>query len=168
MHFPLRCQWCQRHDVGASVQPVQLLFFAMMYRSGHCLGTCQNHGADRAASVQVYEQGDFYDAAVLSIKDEDLEAVVQQAITNIACVCLAADYPTLASVPHSIVNVYKDNVLALGVMLEDYTFPLAEKAKEILANPEAFAAAAPAAGGGGGAGALSLQAWRLRLSSMLG
>ena len=44
-------------------------------------------------------------------------------IQNIAAVCLATGYPTLASVPHSLINSYKDNVLALGIMLEDYSFP---------------------------------------------
>lgn len=98
----------------------------------------------------VYDQGQLFSAAVLDIKDEDIEKSISAAIGNIACISLAADYPTLASVPHSIVNSFKDNVLALGVMLEDYKFPLAEKAKEILANPEAFAAAAaPAAAAGG-------------------
>ena len=95
--------------------------------------------------TKVYDQGQFFSSAVLDITDEDVEARIAAAVGNIAAVCLAADYPTLVSVPHSIINAYKNNVLALGVMLEDYTFPLAEKAKEILANPDAFAAAAPAA-----------------------
>jgi large subunit ribosomal protein LP0 len=99
--------------------------------------------------TKVYDQGQLYASAVLEIKDEDLEKGIQAAIANIAALSLASDYPTLASVPHSIVNSFKDNVLALGVMLEGYSFPLAEKAKEILANPEAFAAAAaPAAAAG--------------------
>lgn len=102
--------------------------------------------------MKVYDGGDFYSAAVLDITDEDMEEAIGASIQNIAAVCLAANYPTLASVPHSIINAYKENVLALGVMLEEYTFPQAEKVKEILANPEAFAAAAaPAAGGGGDA-----------------
>jgi large subunit ribosomal protein LP0 len=100
--------------------------------------------------TKVYDGGDFFAAKVLEIQDEDLKAAVGAAIANVACVCLAADYPTLASVPHSIINAYKNNVLALGIMLEEYSFPLAERAKEILANPDAFAAAAPAAAGGGG------------------
>lgn len=57
------------------------------------------------------------------MQDEDLEGAVCASIANIAAVCLATNYPTLASVPHSIINAYKDNILALGVMLEDYTFP---------------------------------------------
>eukprot|EP00892_Ulva_mutabilis_P012331 jgi/Ulvmu1/9470/UM052_0039.1 len=98
--------------------------------------------------TKVYDGGDFYSAAVLEITDEDMEKAIMAGIQNLAAVCLAANYPTVASVPHSLINAYKDNVLALGVMLEEYTFPQAEKAKEILANPEAFAAAAaPAVGG---------------------
>jgi large subunit ribosomal protein LP0 len=97
--------------------------------------------------TKVYDGGNFFAAAVLDISDDDLQACISNAIANIACVCLAADYPTLASVPHSIINAYKNNILALGVMLEEYTFPLADKAKEILANPEAFAAAAASAAG---------------------
>jgi large subunit ribosomal protein LP0 len=62
---------------------------------------------------------------------------------------LASNYPTVAAVPHAIINGYK-NVLAISIGT-DYTFPLAQKVKDYLANPGAFASAAPAAGGGGGA-----------------
>lgn len=58
-----------------------------------------------------------------NVQDEDMEASIAASIQNIAALCLAANYPTLASIPHSIINSYKDNVLALGVMLEEYTFP---------------------------------------------
>ena len=53
-----------------------------------------------------------------------------------ASVCLQIGYPTVASVPHSIINGYK-RVLALSVETE-YTFPLAEKVKALLADPSAF------------------------------
>uniref|UniRef100_M4AVA7 Large ribosomal subunit protein uL10 n=4 Tax=Poeciliinae TaxID=586240 RepID=M4AVA7_XIPMA len=65
-------------------------------------------------------------------------------VRNIASVCLEIGYPTLASVPHSVINGYK-RVLAVAVET-DYSFPLAEKVKAYLADPTAFAAvAAPAA-----------------------
>uniref|UniRef100_A0A3Q2NUD5 Large ribosomal subunit protein uL10 n=1 Tax=Fundulus heteroclitus TaxID=8078 RepID=A0A3Q2NUD5_FUNHE len=65
-------------------------------------------------------------------------------VRNIASVCLEIGYPTLASLPHSIINGYK-KVLAVAVET-DYSFPLAEKVKAYLADPTAFAAvAAPAA-----------------------
>uniref|UniRef100_A0A8D3A8E0 Large ribosomal subunit protein uL10 n=1 Tax=Scophthalmus maximus TaxID=52904 RepID=A0A8D3A8E0_SCOMX len=65
-------------------------------------------------------------------------------VRNIASVCLEIGYPTLASVPHTIINGYK-RVLAIAVET-DYSFPLADKVKAFLADPSAFAAvAAPAA-----------------------
>uniref|UniRef100_A0A672Y926 Large ribosomal subunit protein uL10 n=1 Tax=Sphaeramia orbicularis TaxID=375764 RepID=A0A672Y926_9TELE len=65
-------------------------------------------------------------------------------VRNIASVCLEIGYPTLASVPHSVINGYK-RVLAVAVET-DYSFPLADKVKAYLADPSAFAAvAAPAA-----------------------
>uniref|UniRef100_A0A3Q1EGM1 Large ribosomal subunit protein uL10 n=1 Tax=Acanthochromis polyacanthus TaxID=80966 RepID=A0A3Q1EGM1_9TELE len=64
-------------------------------------------------------------------------------VRNIASVCLEIGYPTLASVPHSVINGYK-RVLAVAVET-DYSFPLADKVKAYLADPSAFAVAAPAA-----------------------
>uniref|UniRef100_A0A8C6DNQ6 Large ribosomal subunit protein uL10 n=1 Tax=Moschus moschiferus TaxID=68415 RepID=A0A8C6DNQ6_MOSMO len=66
-----------------------------------------------------------------------------QGVRNVASVCLQIGYPTVASVPHSIINGYK-RVLALSVET-DYTFPLAEKVKAFLADPSAFVAAVPVA-----------------------
>lgn len=76
-------------------------------------------------SLQVYDAGSVFDPKVLDITDSDLESTVQLGIKRIAAACLALNYPTLASIPHSIVNGYK-NVLAVSVET-DYTFPLAEK-----------------------------------------
>uniref|UniRef100_A0A8C6BFW8 Large ribosomal subunit protein uL10 n=1 Tax=Monodon monoceros TaxID=40151 RepID=A0A8C6BFW8_MONMO len=64
-------------------------------------------------------------------------------VRNVASICLQIGYPTVASVPHSIISGYK-RVLALSVETE-YTFPLAEKVKAFLADPSAFVAAAPVA-----------------------
>lgn len=44
---------------------------------------------------------------------------------NIASVSLEIGYPTLASVPHTVINGYK-RVLAIAVET-DYSFPLADK-----------------------------------------
>uniref|UniRef100_A0A8C3G5V1 Large ribosomal subunit protein uL10 n=1 Tax=Cyclopterus lumpus TaxID=8103 RepID=A0A8C3G5V1_CYCLU len=63
-------------------------------------------------------------------------------VRNIASVCLEIGYPTLASVPHSVINGYK-RVLAVAVET-DYSFPLADKVKAFLADPSAFAAVAAA------------------------
>lgn len=91
----------------------------------------------------VYDNGNIYDPSILDITNEDLVEKFRIGVYNIAAIGLAIGYPTLASIPHSIVNCYK-NILAVSVATE-YTFEGSEKIKEILANPEAFAAAAAAA-----------------------
>lgn len=48
-----------------------------------------------------------------------------QGVRNVASVCLQIGYPTIASIPHSIINGYK-RVLAIAVET-DYSFPLADK-----------------------------------------
>lgn len=104
------------------------------------------------AIMQVFEDGTIYSPKVLDITEADLAAKFSAGVRNVAALCLAIGYPTLASIPHSVINGYK-NVLAIALEI-DYTFPLAQKVKDYLANPSAFAAAAaPAAGGGGAAAA---------------
>lgn len=72
----------------------------------------------------VYENGTIYDASILDITDEYLLSKFNQGLRNIASVSLALHYPTVASVPHSIVNGYK-NVIAIGLATA-YTFPKAD------------------------------------------
>lgn len=95
---------------------------------------------------KVYEDGSIYDPAVLDITDDDLSDQVSAGVQRIAALCRQLGIPSLAAAPHALVDGYK-NLLAIAVATE-YSFPLADKVKEMLANPEAFAAvAAPAAGG---------------------
>eukprot|EP00955_Chlamydomonas_euryale_P051403 354861-Chlamydomonas_euryale.AAC.12 len=100
---------------------------------------------------EVIENGSVYSPAILEITDEDMLASVAAGIANVAAISLAVDYPTLCSIPHSVINGYK-NVLAVALATE-YSFPRADKIKEILANPGAFAAAAAPAAGGAAAAA---------------
>ncbi|KAG0174077.1 ribosomal protein P0 (A0) (L10E) [Apophysomyces sp. BC1034] len=99
------------------------------------------------AVTQVYDEGSTFSSEVLDVEESQLIANLLAAIREIASVSLAVGYPTVASVPHSIINGYK-NLLAVSVA-SDYTFAGSEKLKEYLENPEAFAvAAAPAAAAG--------------------
>mmetsp|Transcript_11374 Transcript_11374/g.34184 ORF Transcript_11374/g.34184 Transcript_11374/m.34184 type:complete len:316 (+) Transcript_11374:120-1067(+) len=98
---------------------------------------------------QVYERGSMYSPHVLDITDEDMLKIVKTGLANVTAVALATHYPTETSVPHLIINGFK-NVLGLALNIEGYSFPQLDKVKEMLENPDAFAAAAPAAGGGGG------------------
>jgi large subunit ribosomal protein LP0 len=90
-----------------------------------------------------YEDGVVFEPAVLEISDDSIVGGFLAGISQVAAISLATDFPTLASIPHSIVNGYK-NVLSVSVA-SDYTFPLAKKVKDFLSNPEAMAAALAAA-----------------------
>jgi len=93
--------------------------------------------------VQVYDNGTVFHPSVLDIEEDSLVANFVAGIKNIAAISLQIGYPTIASVPHSIINSYK-NLLAVSIATE-YSFPGAEKIKAYLADPSAFAVAAPVA-----------------------
>jgi len=92
---------------------------------------------------QVYDSGTVFAPEVLDITDDDIRKKFLDGVRNVASVCLQIGYPTVASVPHSIVNGFK-NLLAVAAETE-ITFPEAEQMKAYLADPTAFAVAAPAA-----------------------
>jgi len=92
---------------------------------------------------QIFDQGNVFAPEVLDIDEKDLIDRFLSGIKSIAAISLALNYPTVVSVVHSLVNSYK-NLLGVSLATE-YTFEGAEKVKEYLVNPDAFAAAAPAA-----------------------
>jgi len=92
----------------------------------------------------VYDNGSVFDPDVLDLTEDDLIEKFAAGISTATALSLAISYPTIAAVPHAIINGYK-NVLAVAIAL-DYSFPLAEKVKEYLKDPSKFAvAAAPVA-----------------------
>jgi len=94
--------------------------------------------------VKVFDNGTVFEPKVLDITTEDIMAKFAAGVSNIACVSLAIGLPTAASVPHMVINGFK-NLLAIAAECEDVTFPEAESMKAFLADPTAFAAAAPSA-----------------------
>ncbi|KAG1750704.1 ribosomal protein L10-domain-containing protein [Suillus lakei] len=94
--------------------------------------------------VQIFDSGNAFAPEVLDIDEKVLIDRFMSGIQTIAAISLALNYPTIVSVTHSLVNSYK-NLLSL-CLATDYMFEGAQKAKEYLENPDAFAAvAAPAA-----------------------
>ncbi|KAH7272456.1 60S acidic ribosomal protein P0 [Fusarium solani] len=100
---------------------------------------------------QVYDQGQTFPPSVLDIGEEQLLKTLASAITTIATISLALNFPTLPSVMHSLVNSYK-KVLAVAVSTE-YSWPEIEQLKDRIANPDAYASAAPVAAADSGAAA---------------
>jgi large subunit ribosomal protein LP0 len=97
--------------------------------------------------LTVFDAGSVYDAEILDLSDDVLLQRFQAGVANVAAVSLAANVPSVAAFPHAVVNGYL-NLLAVALGT-DYSFPRADKVKEMLKNPGAFApapaAAAPAA-----------------------
>jgi large subunit ribosomal protein LP0 len=93
--------------------------------------------------VQVYDSGSCFAPDVLDITEEDVRARFCSAVQNVAAVSLAIGYPTLASVPHSVANGFK-NLMAVAAATS-IEFPEVETLKAYLADPSAFAVATPVA-----------------------
>jgi large subunit ribosomal protein LP0 len=94
--------------------------------------------------MQVYEEGQTFSPDVLDIEPSQLLKVLSTAIATITTISLAANYPTLPSVMHSLINSYKN---AISVAIEtDYSWEAIDELKDRIANPDAYAAVAPAAG----------------------
>lgn len=92
---------------------------------------------------QVYEDGQTFAPEVLDVEEAQLLKVLSSAIATITTISLAANYPTLPSVIHSLVNGYKN---LISVALEvDYSWESIEELKDRIANPDKYASAAPAA-----------------------
>jgi len=90
--------------------------------------------------VQIFDQGNVFSPSVLDVQESELLDRFLSGIKTIAAISLALNYPTIVSVTHTLINAYK-NLISVA-LATDYSFEGAEKIKEILANPEAFAAAA--------------------------
>lgn len=75
--------------------------------------------------LQVYDNGQTFGPDVLDITDDVLLGHFMLAVRNVTAISLAANYPTIVSVMHSVINAYK-NLLAVSVATE-YTFEGSEK-----------------------------------------
>lgn len=93
--------------------------------------------------AQVYDQGNTFPPSVLDIEESQLLKTFSSAITTIAAISLATNFPTLPSVMHSVVNSYK-NVLAVAVAT-DFEWDEIKELKDRIANPDAYASAGPVA-----------------------
>jgi len=95
----------------------------------------------------IYDDGQVFEAKVLDIEESQLLKAFSSAVTTIATISLALNFPTLASVLHSVVNSYK-NVLAIAIET-DYEWEGIEELKDRIANPDKYAGSAPTAGATG-------------------
>jgi len=92
---------------------------------------------------QVYEDGNSFSPDVLDIEESQLLKALTSAIATITTISLAANYPTLPSIIHSLVNGYK-KVISAAIEI-DYEWEAIHELKDRIANPDAYASSAPAA-----------------------
>lgn len=76
----------------------------------------------------VFDNGQVFPPEVLDITEDALIGQFMSAVRNVACISLAAKYPTIVSVMHSVINSYK-NLLAVS-LATDYTFEGSEKVRK--------------------------------------
>jgi large subunit ribosomal protein LP0 len=75
--------------------------------------------------VQIFDQGIAFQPSVLDVSEAELLERFMTGKKTIATISLALNFPTVASVTHSLVNAYK-NLIAVALETE-YSFEGAEK-----------------------------------------
>lgn len=96
---------------------------------------------------QIYDQGQTFATDVLDIEESQLLKAFSSAITTIASISLAVNFPTLPSVMHSVVNAYK-NMISVALETE-FEWDSIHELKDRVKNPDAYASAAPVAAAAG-------------------
>ena len=91
--------------------------------------------------AQIYDQGQTFASSVLDIEESQLLKAISAAVTTVASISLATNYPTLPSVMHSMVNSYK-KILSVAVETE-YEWDEVKELKDRITNPDKYASAAP-------------------------
>jgi large subunit ribosomal protein LP0 len=89
----------------------------------------------------VYEDGKIYSAKFLDTPTEDVMKRFSAGLSTVAAISLATGLPTVASLPHSVLNAFK-NLVAISVET-GYVFEQAKAIKEAVENPDAFKAPEP-------------------------
>jgi len=104
---------------------------------------------------KVYDNGTIFDPEILDITDAEIRGHFLAGVQNLASVCLAVDYPCMASAPHMLAGAFR-NCLAIG-LAADIHFPAVDKIRDLLSDPSKLAAltaaAAPAAAPAAASGA---------------
>jgi len=93
--------------------------------------------------IAVYDTGLVYAPEIQDLTDDDILKKFFFGIQQITALSLASGLPTIGAVPHYFGNAFRD-LVAIS-LATDYSFPRAQKIKDLLANPGALAAAPAAA-----------------------
>jgi len=98
------------------------------------------------AVTYAFDNGSLYDAKVLDISTDDIMVKLFSGMRTIAALSMAVGHPTGASVPHSMINTFKQ-VCAVSLATE-FAFEETKEWIALLNDPEALKAAMEANAGG--------------------
>jgi len=93
--------------------------------------------------TDIYDDGSIYPVSVLDMSKDVLLQKFLTGVNTLAAVSVGLGYPTEASIKYYVSSAFS-KVLAIA-LATDYSFPEAQKIRDILANPDAFRSSAPAA-----------------------
>jgi len=117
-------------QAGTKVGPSEAALCNMLNISPFTFGLNVSH---------IFDKGQIFPPEILDITDAEIVGSVQKAIAEIAALALGANVPSVASVPHILMNTFKE--LLMVSLATDISFTESKKLKELLANPELLAAA---------------------------
>eukprot|EP00835_Amoeboradix_gromovi_P004287 NODE_325_length_10950_cov_0.271864.p4 type:complete len:314 gc:universal NODE_325_length_10950_cov_0.271864:3173-2232(-) len=118
-------------QAGNKVGPSEAALLNMLNISPFTYGLNVSH---------IFDKGQIFTPEILDITDEEIMKSMKDSIADIAGLALGANVPSVASVPHILLNAFKD---LLNVSLAtEINFEESAKLKEILANPELLLLAA--------------------------
>lgn len=80
----------------------------------------------------IYDNGALYDPVMLDVTDETVIKRYTEGLKTVAALSLCLNIPTAASVPHSIINGFK-NLLSVS-LVSDFSFEAADKLKQLMAS----------------------------------
>jgi large subunit ribosomal protein LP0 len=82
--------------------------------------------------AHVYDNGSLFDPKVLELTEADLCAKFMVGVNNVAALSLEIGFPTLASIPHSVSNAFK-NLVSIALACETFSFEKADPYKAYFA-----------------------------------
>lgn len=89
--------------------------------------------------TNVFDDGFVYSARLLNTTPDDLFKAFAAGVANVAALSMGLSFPSLAALPHAVMNAYK-NLVAI-CLTTDYMFDQAKALKDRVDNPDAFAVA---------------------------
>jgi len=149
---PTKTQFLQTLNIASKINrgQIDILQEVTLIRAGNKVGSSESVLLQMLGKkpfsyglgcTYVYEDGKVYSAKFLDVSPADVMARFQGGLSTIAAISLEIGLPTVASVPHSIFNAYK-NLLAISIET-DFVFDQARAIKEAIENPDAFIQEAP-------------------------